>query len=255
MESNQQVFSSKEAVQRYAADAYLQKGERAILQDFAKKITGRKVLDIGIGAGRTIPYLAELAGDYTGVDYSAEFVEHCRARHAGDPKVKVQWADARDLSAFAPESFDFIFFSFNGLDCVGYDDRKKILREFDRILKKDGLLAYSFHNKGNLDLLYSFQFPRNPFKYLGEWRRMNKIHEINGAKETYKEKAWFIIRDGGENFTLNNYYADPLHEKRLLEELGFTQFRFYESLTGKELGIAEVQKSNTPWIYITAMKD
>ncbi|MCW3128365.1 MAG: Methyltransferase type 11 [Bacteroidetes bacterium] len=254
MENNQQVFSSKEAVQRYAADTYLQKGERAILDAFVKKIAGGKVLDVGIGAGRTIPYISALAGDYTGVDYSEEFVEHCRAAHAHDPKVKVQWADARDLSAFDEHSFDFILFSFNGLDCVGYDDRKKILKQFDRILKQDGLLVYSFHNKGNLDLLYSFQFPRNPFKYPGEWRRMNQIREINGDKENYKSKDWFIIRDGGENFTLNNFYADPLHEKRLLEELGFTQFSFYESLTGKKLSADDVQSSDTPWIYITAMK-
>jgi ubiquinone/menaquinone biosynthesis C-methylase UbiE len=254
METNQQVFSSLDAVRRYADDTYIQKGESAFLQSFKDKINGSKMLDVGIGAGRTIPYLVSVAGAYTGVDYSVEFVEHCRSTHSHDPKVKVQWADARDLSVFDAESFDFILFSFNGLDCVGYDDRKRILKEFDRILRKDGLLIYSFHNKGNLDRLYSFQFPRNPLKYPGEWRRMNKVHEINGPKEQYRQQDWFIIRDGGENFTLNIYYADPLHERGLLMELGFKKFSFYESLTGKMLTADDVQTSTTPWIYITAMK-
>jgi SAM-dependent methyltransferase len=254
MDINQQAYSSEKIVDKYAKHQYLQKGEVNIFDKFKEKIRNGKILDIGIGGGRTTSYLAPIAKEYVGVDFSQPFVDHCQAKYGHLPNVSIQYGDARDLHTLADSDFDFILFSFNGIDYVSFDDRTKILAEFSRLLKRDGALCFSFHNKGNLDMLYSFQFPRNPVKYLWEWRRMNKIKAVNGPRELYKSQEWFVIKDGGEDFTAETFYIDPLYQQKCLQKAGFNTFYLYDAVTGHELTQAEASNSETPWIYITALK-
>lgn len=254
MESNQNAYSSERTVAEYTAHIGLQKGEESIVNKFKAKILGGNILDIGIGAGRTSEHLIPLASKYTGIDFSEPFVNICKERFSSQPNAHIYFGDARDLGFLPSKSFDFVFFSFNGIDYVDYEGRQKIFNEFSRLIKDDGILSFSFHNKGNLDKLYSFQFPRNPFKYIWEWNRMNKVKSINGDKEIYKKREWFIIKDGGENFTLDTFYADGLHEVTKLKEFGFKTFFFHDAVTGHELSLSDLQTADTPWIYLTALK-
>ena len=73
------------------------------------------VLDIGIGAGRTTGVFATVAGRYLGIDYAPKMVEYCRAQLPDDDAVSVEVADARDLSQFGRDAYDFAMFSFNGI--------------------------------------------------------------------------------------------------------------------------------------------
>jgi ubiquinone/menaquinone biosynthesis C-methylase UbiE len=254
MDINQLAYSSKEVVSKYTTHEALQKGEVSIFEKFKVKIKNGRVLDIGIGGGRTTAHLIPMSKEYVGVDFSTPFVEHCQAKFASLPNVTIQYGDARHLDSFSDHDFDFILFSYNGIDCVDFEGRKKILSECSRLVKQDGVLSFSFHNKGNLDKLYSFQYPRNPFKYPWEWRRMNKVSEINGSKEKYRSMDWFIIKDGCEDFTTDILYIDPLYQRTCLELMGFKTFYFHDALTGRELTADETKKSETPWIYITALK-
>lgn len=54
--------------------------------------------------------------------------------------------DARDMSAFDDNTFSLVMFSFNGIDAVDYEGRRKILREVARVLKPGGLALFSTHN-------------------------------------------------------------------------------------------------------------
>jgi ubiquinone/menaquinone biosynthesis C-methylase UbiE len=254
MEVNQQAYSSADTVAEYAGHSGLQKGEMSIVQQFGSKISGGRVLDIGIGAGRTSEHLIPMAKEYIGLDFSKPFVEYCQKKFADKKNATIQYGDARNIDFLPDHSFDFVLFSFNGIDCVDYDGRQQILSEFSRLIKDDGILSYSFHNKGNIDKLYSFQLPRNPLKYIWEWQRMHQVKTINGDKEIYKSKDWFIIKDGCENFTTDIFYADPLYEMRSLQKVGFNTFFFHDSVSGQQLNISDVQKANGPWIYITAQK-
>jgi ubiquinone/menaquinone biosynthesis C-methylase UbiE len=254
MDINQTAYSSEETVHKYTKDAGLQKAEVCIFEKYKTKISSAKLLDMGIGGGRTTAHLASTVKEYVGMDFSRPFVEHCKARFGALPNVTIQYGDARDLHMLNDQEFDFILFSFNGIDYVNFDDRKRILSEFSRVLKTDGILCFSFHNKGNLDMLYSFQFPRNPLKYLWEWQRRNKVKSVNGSKEVYKSKDWFIIKDGGEDFMADTLYIDALYQQRCLEDLGFTTLNFYDALTGEQMDAAKAQVSETPWIYITVQK-
>jgi len=54
--------------------------------------------------------------------------------------------DARDLGMFKDNSFDFILFSFNGIDYVSHRDRKQIYKEVLRVTKSGGHFCFSSHN-------------------------------------------------------------------------------------------------------------
>src|SRR4051794_6977477 len=110
---NTGVWSSEKVLGILAArEGFIDDGERLLLGRLAGEAAGRPILDIGVGGGRTIPLLAPAAGGYVAVDYLPEMVALARSRH---PDVRVELADARELSQFAAASFGAVFFSFNGI--------------------------------------------------------------------------------------------------------------------------------------------
>jgi ubiquinone/menaquinone biosynthesis C-methylase UbiE len=252
MENNQHVYESDRVIREYASHQYLQKAEHLIFNTYDEKIRQGSVLDIGIGGGRTSHYLIPRSRKYTGIDFAGNMVEHCRAAFREFPDAEFHQADARALSLFADESFDFVLFSFNGIDCVGFEDRKKIVSECHRVLKPGGIFMFSFHNTGNLDALYSFQWPKNPLKYGWEWTRRKKIRAINGPKEQYEDKPYFILRDGADDFTTDVLYIRPSLQDEQLKELHLLPLGYWDALTAKPVDISASGKM--PWIYVTCSK-
>jgi ubiquinone/menaquinone biosynthesis C-methylase UbiE len=105
---------------------------------------GARVLDLGVGAGRTTPFLAERASRYVGLDYSEGMLVECRRRF---PDLEFVQADASDLSQFPDASFDVVVFSFNGIDCLHPDAvRLRCIAEIRRVLAPGGTAVISEHN-------------------------------------------------------------------------------------------------------------
>ena len=103
-----------------------------------------RILDLGVGCGRTSPVLASGAASYVGVDYSPEMIEICRSRFAS---FEFRVADAANLSEFPGSSFDLVVFSFNGLDYLFPNQtRQSCIREVYRLLEVGGLFIFSSHN-------------------------------------------------------------------------------------------------------------
>src|SRR5260221_405642 len=117
--ANLQVYRDPEVVSHYAALSYLTPCEHLLFETYVKP--GMKILDIGVGGGRTTAYLSDKASRYIGVDYSAEMIKTCRNKF---PKLEFEVADASDLSGFADASFDAIVISFNGINCIVPEDRR-----------------------------------------------------------------------------------------------------------------------------------
>ena len=103
-----------------------------------------RILDLGVGCGRTSQALASRAATYVGIDYSPEMIEVCRERY---PSLDFHIADAADLGRFQNESFDLAVFAFNGLDYLIPDEtRRRCLRELHRVLAPRGRFIFSAHN-------------------------------------------------------------------------------------------------------------
>lgn len=140
--ANLQVYRDPEVVSHYAALNYLTPCERLLFDTYIKR--GMKILDIGVGGGRTTPYLSDKASRYVGVDYSAEMIKTCRKKF---PRLEFEVADASDLSGFSDASFDAVVISFNGIDCLVPEERRwQCLRECNRVLRPEGVFILSSHN-------------------------------------------------------------------------------------------------------------
>ena len=150
------LYSTPEVVAQYARMDFLTACEQHVFDKYLHP--GMAILDLGVGGGRTTPYLSPIASRYVGVDYSEEMVLACRNRF---PDLEFKTADAADLSLFSDASFDAVIFSFNGLDCLApYAKRESCLRECHRVLKRGGIFIFSTHNPRSLFLEWQWDRER-----------------------------------------------------------------------------------------------
>ncbi len=147
IDKNQATYTAASIVWHYRQLSLLQPAERTILERFRDRLPSLKMLDIGVGGGRTTQHFSPLAGEYTGIDYSPAMITACRQRFAGATRpMTLEVGDARRMAQFADDSFDFILFSFNGIDAVSHGDRLQILQEVRRVGKPGGYFCFSSHN-------------------------------------------------------------------------------------------------------------
>lgn len=133
---NRRAWSAPSTVRAFRDSVgWTDPGERAAFEFVRSSAAQQPILDLGVGAGRTVPLLLDISNDYTGLDYTPDLVRVCRQKHPG---VRVHPGDARDLSRFDNDSFQLVVFSFNGIDAVNHDDRVTILREVRRVLRPGG---------------------------------------------------------------------------------------------------------------------
>jgi SAM-dependent methyltransferase len=141
-ETNVQAYAAAAVVSHYASLNYLTPCERLLFDSYIKP--GSAILDLGVGGGRTTPWLACRASKYVGVDCGQAMVEACQAKF---PELTFVVADAADLSTFADESFQAVVFAFNGIDYVlPASSRRACLGHLRRLLKPRGVLIFSSHN-------------------------------------------------------------------------------------------------------------
>ena len=205
---------------------------------------GRRVLDLGVGTGRTAGVLQPLAGRYVCIDYAREMVEHVRRVL---PEVEVHMADMRDLSAWDGGAFDFIFGPDNVLDAVCHEDRLRVLAEVHRLLPADGLLMFSVHNR-RYDLAQCgprLEFSRNPVTQMvrvAQYLRRLMNHRRIGRLRRL-EKDYAVLNDIGHDFQLLHYYIDWEAQVRQLEAAGFRVVDIIKS-DGRSLRTGDANAAN-----------
>lgn len=132
------------AVRRhYRTEGWTDLGEEAAVDFLDSAIGGGRVLDLGVGGGRTTGILRPRARCYAGIDSSPEMIELGRERY---PEADLRVGDARDLRGVSDESYDVVVFSFNGIDCVAHEERSLVLGEARRVLAPGGHLLLSTLN-------------------------------------------------------------------------------------------------------------
>jgi ubiquinone/menaquinone biosynthesis C-methylase UbiE len=158
-----------------------------------------RVLDIGCGTGRTTLPLVLRGLDATGIDVSSEMIEFAKKKH---PAIDYRVMNACHLD-FDDETFEYAFFSFNGLDCI-YPKTKRLLClcEVHRVLKKDGIFAFTSHNALCL-----------PFN-----RILLGIIKLNLFNQRLFTSYRLELSPTGP---LLLYYGIPFVEKKNLEKCGF----------------------------------
>jgi len=141
-------FEAEDVVAEYATFDFLLPPERAILDRIADRITDARMLDIGVGGGRTTTHLAHRVRRYVGIDVSAAMIAACRRRFEDRVSDRLRFlvADARDLAPFETGSFDVVLFSWQGIDSIDLEGRVMALREIRRVCASGARFAFSSDN-------------------------------------------------------------------------------------------------------------
>jgi SAM-dependent methyltransferase len=252
VDHNRRHYESSAVAARYMGRAGLQAAEAALLERYRGDIAGRRILDLGVGGGRTTPFLLSISPDYVGVDYSREMIEHCRARF---PQACLQVADARDLSCFPDRSFDFVLFSHSGIDAVDHDGRLRVLGEVRRVLSDRALFIFSSHNRNfpipkPWDAQHFAMNPlRSPFRF---GRRIAAcpvgiVNYVRRARFAQIRDEYCVSVDSAAHYSLVHYRIAAAAQKEQLERAGFNDIVAF-NCAGRPLSWSEAEASRAdPW--------
>ena len=243
---NLATYNDPVVVQHYAFANELQECEVYVFDNYIP--TGTEILDIGVGGGRTVSYLAAKASRYLGVDYAESMVEVCRAKFSS---LEFEKMDATNMSTVNDESFDVAVFSFNGIDCISSNEaRFRCFSEIRRILKPGGRLIFSSHNA----------------KALAVWPRLHGVNTLRRcwriiravflstllapprllSKSFRDDNGYFLDNIHGGLYT---YSATPETMRRQIEDSGF----ILVDVVGESYPDS-VPKYFIPWYYYVADK-
>lgn len=237
--SNRDVFKLNEVVKVYQKETDLFGPEQTILNLFKDQWKNWRMLDIGIGTGRTTLHFAPLVKEYVGVDYSEEMVEAYKKSHPDlGTHIKIQFGDARSMPEFETGYFDFVMFSFNGLDDIFHGDRVKALNEMKRVGKKGGYVFFSSHNLQYIPNMYKIRHNNSPLYFAYRCYRSLRLLYHNGLPGKFRHMDYAIFKDDVHQFKINYYYAKPAAVVAQLKDLGLKNIRVFPSKTAGEIDIA-----------------
>jgi ubiquinone/menaquinone biosynthesis C-methylase UbiE len=247
---NYTAYTNDKTVRWYAQRSGLTEAERVILDRVKGEITDKRLLDIGVGGGRTTASLLEISRDYTAIDYSPAMVRMTKRRYGID---SIYCCDARNMNRFATDTFDFALFSFNGLDCLSHEDRLIALREIYRVLKPGGIFVFSSHNRAG----DAAKFPWQQKDRALSWSVIKRCIKVLIAMPRHwqmrrleiRQAEYAILNDTALAFSALTYYIEVGAQKWQLDMSGFEQVVAFD-----EKGVIVDQDDSSPWIYYLARK-
>ncbi len=205
-------YRDPDVVEAYRRKTELTAVERELVDTYVP--LGSRLLDIGVGAGRTTGELASRC-DYTGIDWSPEMV--ARTREAF-PNVSIAVGDARALD-FPDESFDVVFFSFNGIDYLELPGRHRAYLEAHRVLRHGGVFIFSSHNPRFITLAPISSDAR----VLAGWLRRLPAASLSAIGSHRFRRGHGLIHDTDSAYgSLPIYAASPKRVGLELADTGFT---------------------------------
>ncbi len=245
-DENKPAYESEQTVDLYKQQQpYIQAGEKAIMQLVEKRISSMSMLDIGVGAGRTTYFFSNRVKRYLGMDYSATMVKACKALY---PSFAFEVGDVRNL-AYADSSFDFLLFSFNGLDSISPADRHMALKEIYRVLAPDGYFAFCTHNLGGIDKLFQLPISFN----IKKWYKVLVLRNANKGYQHFKQHNHAVILDGANGYTISNYYTTVDFQLQQLAEFGFDDVQII-NMRGEVVKSEQAKREKDLWLYFLCRK-
>lgn len=237
--------------------------ETVLLARIKEEVQGQPILDIGIGGGRTTPFLLQISQAYTGIDFSEGMIQAARQNFPG---VDLRTCDARDLSRFQNGQFAAVFFLGVGIDDMTGSDRLLVLKEIHRVLRPHGILTLASHNLNARNpvsgVVNGLRLTGNPFIFVGDsfLRLRSWFSHCRGKLwNMVHHKGYAICMDYDDCFAeqakigvvLKTYYMRRSAQIRQLIENGFHEV---EALDREGNIINDDKASKDLFLHYTARK-
>jgi len=249
LDTNKAIYQRERTVKEYAlADAELTVQENVCIE-YLPQAQRNCVLDIGIGAGRTVRPLSERFKRYVGIDYSAPMIREARRRF---PTHDLRVMDARKLDF--TDAFDCAFFSYNGIDYMRFGERELALTSICKALRRGGLLIFSTHNLNHARAaawVRSFFVPELwPVRIDRSWANMLLMRGINFWRQREaRERGFAWVNDPAHGFSILTLYVDIARQIRALQQIGFGVL----ATIGNTKTTREFDEQDC-WVYIVAQR-
>ena len=205
--------------------------EVTILARYSSHVSGRRVLDLGCGAGRVLSYLVMLGADAYGLDLSPAMVDHCRLTV---PEATVAVGDVATLSTHFEGKFHSVLAPDNLFDVFSDAERRAVLTQVRLALEPGGLLIFSSHDLAYLEnppanageeqrVNLSKVFNRTPAEIaraiVGRPMALRNRRRLRPLQEHHVDHA--IVNDFPHYYSFLHYYIRRDDQERQLRELGF----------------------------------
>ncbi len=229
----------------------LQPPEKIILEQLKPVLKNMRMLDIGVGTGRTTYHFAGLVKEYVGIDYSPLMIDECIKIFNGKSNNMIfKVGDVVNLSEYEDNYFDFILFSFNGIDYLAPEEREKAFENILRVGKPGGYFCFSTHNIFSVNDLFKFikQFkykPKQIIRNLKTWARLKSLYP--SPEYLYSNRDYVIFNDGSLDFSLVTYYVNPVVQKEELSQ-NYKNIKVFDS-KGKSVNGNDLEKVRDNWLY------
>ena len=159
------------------------------LETISYKDKNQKILEAGCGAGRILSYLDNKNYNVIGIEFIKSAVEKIKIKY---PNLKVHTMDILNTN-FDDDKFDTIL-AFGLYHNFQLDNFKKSLIETKRILKKNGILCFSFRADNIQNYILD--------KIKNKKKENIKFHKLNLKKEEIEK-----ILEGNNLKIIKNFYV------------------------------------------------
>jgi len=262
------IYNHVKISRDYARRDYLDSPELKIIEELKDILPKSNMLDMGVGGGRTTGYFLPLVNSYIGADYAPNMIAECKKKFRNKKIFEV--LDVRNMSKFSDNMFDFILFSYNGIDSFGLEDREIALKEIKRVLRNDGYFSFSTHNI-NWNGLYELFTIRNLFRRLinkAENKKnpflriiiffksifinlrlnfQNKSFNIKNHIRYLRKEGYGLVKDNSLNGKASIFYISYKSQILQLEKFGFKDITAYSAGGIKTKDENELNKGG--WVY------
>jgi ubiquinone/menaquinone biosynthesis C-methylase UbiE len=174
-----------------------------------KPIPGNKILDVGFGDGRNTAFLCDCELIVSGIEITQGIVDQTQRRLSKlghNPNLRV----GRNSSIpFADGEFDYIL----ACHCCYYCDEGQILRdnlrEYSRVLKKDGFLIASVANKSSYIFKDAKELPDGSMLVMNDPYNNRNGYRLHAFAATPDIKQYFspLFKNFSFGSADNDYYG------------------------------------------------
>jgi 2-polyprenyl-3-methyl-5-hydroxy-6-metoxy-1,4-benzoquinol methylase len=191
-----------------------------------------KILDLGCGPGLYAELLAQKGHSVIGVDYSENSIQYA-TRQAKEKKLNIEYLKKNYLNLDFDNQFDLIIMIYLDFCVLLPEERKKVLENIYRALKKGGLFICDVVNERNIDkktISQSWEVQETGF-----WRSTPYIALTNGyhypeAKVLANHHIIIEENDTINTFIFWSHYYEKDDFVQILESKGFKDVTDYENV-------------------------